>query len=183
MMKKLDPRSVLIGFLVAVIGFMSLGATNTTFDSITVGEIIMKNDILKFSRWEDNNIIKMSVLELVNTDSVNALIFFGSKGNLLSSLGETDDGSGSVHIFNNKSQETMLFENDDKGNGMIKINDSKGNPTVFIANSIEDRGIITLSNKYQNITVYIASNNEDDGMILLADKYGDGQWGMSGKRK
>ncbi len=30
--KKLDPRSVIIGFLVAVIGFMSLGATDSTFD-------------------------------------------------------------------------------------------------------------------------------------------------------
>ena len=38
-MKKLDPRSVIIGFLVAVIGWMSMGATNSTFDSITVGDI------------------------------------------------------------------------------------------------------------------------------------------------
>lgn len=35
-MKKLDPRSVLIGFLVAVIGFMAIGATDSTFDTITV---------------------------------------------------------------------------------------------------------------------------------------------------
>ena len=40
-MKKLDPRSVIIGFLVAVIGFMSIGATSPDghFKTLTVNDI------------------------------------------------------------------------------------------------------------------------------------------------
>ena len=44
-MRKLDPRSVIIGFLLAVIGFMSIGATDKTakFDTIEVNKIFIRD--------------------------------------------------------------------------------------------------------------------------------------------
>jgi len=154
-MKKLDPRSVIIGFLVAVIGFMSIGATNTTFDSITVGEIILKDQSL---------LIKTSL------------------GNDIMILSTFPGADGIMGIYNSKGIITTTIGNSPHGGGMLEVNDSDGDRSITLGQTKNKTGAIQLDNKHNKNIVWIGATNEDDGHIILSDRYGEGQWGRTGKR-
>ena len=177
-MKKLDPRSVLIGFLVAVIGFMSLGATDSTFDSITVGEIILKNQSMIFT---GNN--GKPILSITSGENANALFFINAAGKIVGSIAEDDAGNGSIDLFNTEGQKTIGLTATESNSGSIGLHNVDGQKTILITHNMANGGVIQIYNKYQKPAVYLSTTTEDDGHIILYDRYGEGQWGMTGKRK
>jgi len=120
-MKKLDPRSVIIGFLIAVIGFMSMGATNSTFDSITVGNIKMKTKGL--------NIFAPSgkpVLSLGGSESGHGLIFATSNGNIGIDFAEYETGGVRMTFYNGHGKETVYLGKTNESDGFIILSDRYG---------------------------------------------------------
>jgi hypothetical protein len=178
-MKKLDPRSVIIGFLVAVIGFMSIGATNTTFDSITVGTITMKDE--GFFLVNSQNEIVLQVM----SDQSNVIAYYNKKGKPVMFIGENDDGNGIIELDNDAGKTTVLLATDDKGRGVISVMNANGQPTVTLSHIGEDAGVgaIKIHNKHGKEVVYLSNTVEDDGQVILSDRYGEAQWAMTGKRK
>ncbi len=159
-MKKLDPRSVLIGFLVAVIGFMSLGAVNTTFDSITVGEIKMKNNVLDIRSPNGR-----MVMTLTGNPIYHGAIYWSSQGGkVLSQIGQSDNGGGSLSIHNRAGDETVLL-----GNSQPTADDNGG-------------GRISILSSHKETIVQVGETIEQDGYVALSDRYGEIQWIETGKR-
>ncbi len=175
-MKRLDPRSVIIGFLIAVIGFMSMGATNTTFDSITVGEIILKNESLVIKTPQGGKIVKLS-----DNEGNGELVLGNSKGIPTIALTHTVDGDGTLQLYNSSGQMKIRLTHS-PGGGAIDIYNGSGDKSIDLGNSRFGGGLFRLYNKYNHDTVFITSNKEGDGFIQLSDRYGDGQWAMTGKR-
>ena len=200
-MKKLDPRSVIIGFLVAVIGFMSMGATNNTFDSITVGEIILKDETVHI---RDKNLKPIFGINASETN--NSFFFYNAESSVIAGIGQDDGGSGIISVYTNGGQETIqLYQTDEDGgiisvnnnagqeiiqlgqtinhDGTIKVYNSAGLNTIQLGHSDSGKGIVSLFNKYQKEVVYLATTKDAEGHIILADRYGKGQWDLTGKRK
>jgi len=176
-MKKLDPRSVLIGFLIAVIGFMSLGATDSTFDSITVGKIILKNESLFIKTPQGGTIIKLS-----ENEGNGELILGNSKGKATIGLTHTFEGDGVINI-NNSFGQTAIDLTHSPGGGVIDIYNGSGDKSISLTNSKLGGGLFMLNNRHNKNTVWITSTKEADGIIQLSDRYGDGQWVARGKRE
>jgi hypothetical protein len=177
-MKRLDPRSVIIGFLIAVIGFMSMGATNNTFDSITVGEIILKNTALKIKDSKQNDI-----LMIAGDDFTNAMFLYNKAGKDVAVIGENDNGGGLMSLCNNAGQETIALTQTTGNNGSISLYDNTGQKTIALTHTTGNIGSIGINNKHENNIVYLSATGEDDGHIILSDRYGEGQWVVTGKRK
>jgi len=178
-MKKLDPRSVLIGFLVAVIGFMSIGATNTTFESITVGEIILKNDALIFR----GDTRQEPVLLLSAEKKFHGLFFINARGIITTKISEDDDGDGLIEVLNNKGQKIIKLKESRRGNGAIEVYNNKGQKIINITHSQASNGLINVYNRHQKSVVDLGTTGDDEGQIVLSDRYGEGQWGMTGEKK
>ena len=176
-MKRLDPRSVIIGFLVAVIGFMSLGAVNTTFDSITVGKIIMKDEILSI------NDKSLAQVVTVVAGEGNSVFFSNKKGDYVTTIGQSDNGDGAIVINNKDDQETIVLSHTPDGHGRININNKDGQESIALSHSTVHNGLISVNNKHEKNIVWISATEEGDGHIVLSDRYGEGQWGRTGKRK
>ncbi len=177
-MKKLDPRSVIIGFLIAVIGFMSIGATNTTFDSITVGEIILKNDDLKIKNSKQDDI-----LLIVGYDLAHGLIMYNNAGESVALIGENDNGNGEISIYNRSGKRTSSLSHTATGDGSLNLFTKTGRESILLSHTENDNGVVALFNKHQKQVIYLSTTNEGDGQIVLSDRYGEGQWGVTGKRK
>ena len=176
-MKRLDPRSVIIGFLVAVIGFLLIGAKVSHFDTIRVNEIILNDKGLTIRDELLNPILMIGqdaggngLLRLTNKDGVGVVVLNQSKemdgsiklntseGRNRISLGLTKGNSGSLRLYNYEDQETISLSH------------------------FEKKGIIQIENEHQKRVVYLASTSENDGHIILSDRYGDSQWSVTGKR-
>jgi hypothetical protein len=198
-MKKLDPRSVIIGFLVAVIGFMSMGATNSTFESITVGEIKMKDGNLKIS-----NSFGTPVLFVTGADDFNGVTFFTSAGKIGATIGQTDDGyglistynangtpattlsggmTGDVRIYNSEGTNTVSLSHSTGNQGVVSVNNNNGDNIIRLGGNLSGDASIILFNKHQKRVTGLGVTDEADGFILLSDRYGEAQWNMVGKRK
>jgi hypothetical protein len=198
-MKKLDPRSVIIGFLVAVIGFMSLGAVNTTFDSITVGEIILKDEnLLIKDMWQDD------ILMIAGDEFVHGVFVYNKKGDQIAVIGESDSGGGvlditnsagqntieltqtvdggAIKLFNSTGQNTINLTQNSYKNGIVSINSNTGQNSIVVGVSKNGTGLFQMFNKHEKGVVFIGSTNEADGHITLSDRYGEAQWQASGKR-
>ncbi len=144
-MKKLDPRSVIIGFLVAVIGFMSIGATNTTFDSITVGDI---------------NIPKRGWIN-----------FIDKKGNRIMAV-TTSNGSGVIDILNSTGQKTISLSHTIADDGAIDLYNSSGQNTINISHTTAHGGAIGLYNNSGQETISLSHTTTHDGAISLYNSSG-----------
>jgi len=153
-MKKLDPRSVIIGFLVAVIGFMSIGATDSTFDSITVGEIKMKNETLPIRDMQGE-----TVVGIAGSGLVRGLIVMDRKGEMNAIIGTSENG-GRISIYNAIEQ-----------------------PSITLFCSDDYSGVLSINNKWGVNIAHVTATPEGDGYIILSDKHGEGQWGVSGNGK
>ena len=139
-MKKLDPRSVIIGFLVAVIGFMSMGASNSTFDSITVGEIRLKNETLPI-----RNIQGETILGVMSGENAHGVALMNRKGGIVTLLGAEETGGGRITVFNSNNQETITLS------GSITIFNKFDESVAFIGPYLEDEGLIVLSDRYGEV--------------------------------
>jgi hypothetical protein len=120
-MKKIDSRSVVIGFLVAVIGFMSMGATNSTFDSITVGEIILKDESLWIVDKE-----KREILNIAGANDIHALLLYNTEGTPIAAMSQGDDGAGAISVFNDKRKEVVRLSVTSEIDGYIGLFDRYG---------------------------------------------------------
>jgi len=130
-MKKLDPRSVMIGFLLAVIGFMSIGATDQTPSDGGGGGLSLSD----FP--EDATFNRITVNEIRLNDM-----------------------------------------------GLLDITDKDGKRVLVIERGyFKDNTRLELYNKHERGVVYLSTTKEEDGHIVLSDRYGEGQWGVTGKRK
>ena len=120
-MKKLDPRSVIIGFLVAVIGFMSLGATNSTFDSITVGNIKMQTKGLNIFTPSGR-----AILSLGGSENGHILRFNTSNGSLGFDLAEIDVGGVRMTFYNGHGTESVYLGQTSESDGLLVLSDRYG---------------------------------------------------------
>ncbi len=167
-MKKLDPRSVLIGFLVAVIGFMSMGAKNTTFDSITVGNIVMKEESLFL--W---NAEKKPVIAFMASAHTNVTAFYNTKEQPMIYLAENESGNGIIQLDNNAGKTTVLLANDLNGRGVIAVNGASGHNTVTIGHTeIDGGGAISVKNANGQATVSLMNDSKGNGDIRLSNNLG-----------
>ena len=162
-MKKLDPRSVIIGFLIAVIGFMSLGATDSTFDSITVGDIKLKNSMLKLIDTSGEDILTLEA-----RPNYHGMYFHNSDGMPVSSLTQTDEGNGLFWINNKAGEITVELS----GGGSISINGDDGQATIRLGQSVSGSGTIALKNKEGNEVIVLGTIN-DNGAIEIKNKAGE----------
>jgi hypothetical protein len=121
-MRKLDPRSVIIGFLLAVISLMSIGAKNTTFDTITVGNIKMKNSEINILGRDGVRRVKFidgfsGALMSLHRDNGNPVVYIGDDGN----------GSGTALFLNNRMKTIVTIANpQDTNDGNILLHNSNG---------------------------------------------------------
>ena len=178
-MKKLDPRSVIIGFLLAVISLMSLGNTNSTFDSITVREIRIAGETLTIKRadmdsdkWGYPNVHLQGSLSVtpIKDNSESKLILDPILGITSRSSTGTTMINGFQIVQRNEHWTAKLSPYQLKFEGPF-------GSAKFSSASLE------LSNTHAKPIVLISANDEDDGLIILSDRYGENQWGMTGKRK
>ena len=176
-MKKLDPRSVIIGFLVAVIGFMSMGATNTTFDSITVGSIKMKDEGF-FLMNAENEV----VLQIMASSLTNLTAFYNKKDQPMIFIGENDNGSGLIELNNDAGKTTVLLVNDKQGKGAISVYNENAEPMAILSSDIGG-GRLDIRNKHAQTVIKLLMTTEADGGIILSDRYGEAQWAKTGKRE
>jgi len=152
-MKKLDPRSVTIGFLIAVIGFMSMGATNTTFDSITVGEIKMKSEKLAV-----RDLAGKTVLGITAGGPYRGLIVMDRIGNTNAIIGTSEESGGRITVYNAIKQTSISLYSTENQNGALTIN-----------------------NKWGENIFAVSATPEGEGYISLSDKHGEVQWAAVGR--
>jgi len=186
-MKKLDPRSVIIGFLIAVIGFMSLGATNSTFESITVGEIKMKNESLAITSPDGNRILETNAFP-----KMNIVAFYNKEGIATALIGNSDVGDGMFEIYNAKGQNTMMLAHNPLGNGVITVNNKhgktavslsggtagdvsiyngEGTNTVSLSHTTGNQGVVSINNNNGENIIRLGSNLSADPAIRLTNKH------------
>jgi hypothetical protein len=159
-MRKLDPRSVMIGFLLAVIGFMSIGATGHTpsggekYNPAEDDRFIFKNDL------ENKRFNRLTVFEIVVP--MGGLNFIDQAGDTIAILGSGLQKPRALTLFN-ESNTPMIH--------------------IGARGWDYDKGVISLSNTHGEEIVYMGETDEQDGILALKDRYGDFQWGVTGKRK
>jgi len=134
-MKKLDPRSVIIGLLLGIISVMSIGATSTTFDTITVGDIRMKNSEL--------NIINRKGIRAVNIDPYSEGTFvsiYKKNGKPDVVLGSCGNGSGTAVFYNSRQKEIVSIGGCEvnKQEGSVILNKPDGSIGWFATASISN---------------------------------------------
>ena len=166
-MKKLDPRSVIIGFLMAVIGTLSMGFTEETshFNSIEATNIVIKEGG-KISFAGTSSYITPGVLHIskgktgLSTTVLESGIYLAKDDSNTSMMAINKEGKGFFAIANSKTMEskaTVII-----GDGNININ---------------------INNDYGNQVALIGQGPDRHGVVILADKYGDVGWSIDGKNK
>lgn len=160
-MKKLDSKSVIIGFLVAVIGFMSMGATSTDghFKTLTVNDILMPSE--------------------------GYIRVLGLEGNMLMAISQNEVNDGTLLLYNRVGQNTIRLSHTPNGDGVIDLLNGEGQKTITLTHTEDGTGdgILSIFNKYQKGAIYLGTTMTGEGLITVSDKSGVGQSGLIGKRK
>ena len=160
-MKKVDPKSVIIGFLISVIGVLSIGAASTEghFKTLTVNDILMPSEgYIRVLGMERNMIMSISQNELND----GTLLLYNRAGQNTIRLSHTPNGDGVIDLFNEAGRKTISATHTDDGTG---------------------DGGISIFNKNNKGAVYLGTTETGEGMIILSDKNGVGQAGLIGRRK
>ena len=166
-MKKLDFRSVIIGFLLAVIFVLSIGATKKYdhFDTISVNEIAIN---------EGGKIYFAPVDGKLTTIDVDGLFLGNSNSKSLITLNRGDDLLSDPHLtFIDTMNSTILSSG---GIALMDVGIDTKEGTLIMAGSVE------LKNDSGESVVELFSNTDNHGVVVLRDKYGDIGWAQSGKQ-
>ena len=166
-MKNLDPRSVLIGCLVAVIGFVSMGANaeKDYYDKFEVKDIVIsENGSISFKPNNERTLkINIDGFQLLDEQSGDLIVV----GKMLQMPSDAFAIINDNDISYLNSKELVIST-------YVDI-ESIGPITTLQA------GEVSLSNQYGNDAVKLAINNSDLGGILLVNKDGELKWGKVAK--
>ncbi len=197
-MKTIDNKSLLIGVLLTIIFFITIGSQNNNgnFNEIIakklrivdkngetviigVGDEMFGGSLLTFMNGEISSSIGAGQIQAWNKDGKNS-----------ATLGTQDSGNGFIKLYNSEEENILHISNNDSASfmimgkigistsekgGMINIWGKEGGPLVSITAN-EGIGTFVTRNKFSEETVYIGTNKYDEGMIGLYDKYGDTFW-------
>jgi len=175
-MKKLDPRSVIIGFLVAVIGFMSMGATSAdgNFETLTVQNLnLSEKGYLTIS----DNVGKV-FMAISNSGRGGVVQMYNLDGETIYKLADMGDRGGMLSLLQEDGKSSMTLGN----NALVIYGKDTGQPGL-IADAMAGEGSLTTINKFNKQTVSIGNGSNDDGLILVYDKLGQATWVKSGKKQ
>ncbi len=160
-MKRLDPRSVIIGFLVAVIGGLSIGATSTVghFKSLTVNDIMMPPE--------------------------GYIRVLGMEGNMIMAISQNELNDGTLLLYNRTGQNTIRLSHTPNGDGVFDLFNVDGRKTISATHMDDGTGDggISIFNKNQKGAVYLGTTKTGEGTIIVSDMNGVGQAGLIGRRK
>jgi hypothetical protein len=126
MMRNLDPRSVIIGVLIAIIGFLVMGATsNKGFDTITVNNIKMgKAGLIKFVD-PDGYMIGLISSSPLNAHGARFGLYF--KGKEAVALDATLSRNGSFIAYNKYGRRSVSIGARLDGSSYAQFYDINGN--------------------------------------------------------
>jgi len=165
-MKRLDPRSVMIGFLIAVIGLMSIAATPTDgkYETLTVKKLKLFDD-KGLVVYSSNNKPIMGIyynegggIEIYNDYNIATI--------QLKNFGD----AGMVGLLNAQGKTTALA-----GESGISLHNEKGEARMTLsANS--GGGKMTMLNKHEKTMMYLGAGPDDNCFLSLHDKDGQAQW-------
>jgi hypothetical protein len=201
-MKTIDAKSMLIGFLLCAVGFLTMGQTSGNLGHIEVNSITIKdNNGTDYSGWKEN---VGGWIKIYNSDG-KQIMFAGSSYNDGSikifnkhELEAVDigkmAGGGYIKTYNNDGKRTM-YAGTNSGNtnengtisgnlyGLIETYNNDGKKTMYAGGQYPegDNGTVKTFNKFENIST-VLGHNDGDGVLNLFDRYGDYGWGRSGKK-
>jgi len=168
-MKKLDPRSVIIGFLLAVISLLSMGFTEDISHSnnIEVTEIVIKEggSVSFAGSTEPSLSITSRGISIKNSETgvmtrlLNSGLSISEKDSLLVSLQYYTGRGTFFNIEGRRNKNKHEHQGVSIVDGLIHVRNTKGEQVALLG-----RG------------------PDEHGLLFLADKYGDLGWVQTGKQ-
>ncbi len=169
-MKRLDPRSVIIGFLLAVIGLLSMGATdrNGRFDILEANNIIIRErgNIL-FRPVEAND----TTITALNIDGLQIV----TPGEHIT-IGRVGDDPHNIISISSTDYRTTLYS------AGVVVEVEKEGETVGPSTTVSAESFNVMSEHGATLAT-LGQSISGHGGISLYDKYGEPGWGMTGKRE
>ena len=124
-MKKIDVKSMMIGFLLCTCGFLFMGQSGSNLGDIEVNSITVKDD-----------------------GNGGFIQTFNSDGEQTMFAGTGAEGFGFIETYNSDGNRTMYAGTATDGGGMITINNKFENLSVGLRADDNDDGVINLFDKY-----------------------------------
>jgi hypothetical protein len=174
-MKKLDPRSVIIGFLVAVIGFMSMGATSAdgNFETLTVQNLNLSD---KGYLTISDNVGK--VFMAISHDNQGGIVqMYNFEGETIYKLADMGEKGGFLALYEQNGKKSVRVGD----HAMVVYEKGSGQPRL-IADALNGYGKLSIINKFNKPSVIVGNGPNDDGLISLYDNEGQGTWRKSGRK-
>jgi hypothetical protein len=181
-MRKIDPRSVMIGFLLAVIGMLSIGATDKMghFDILEANNIIIKSGGIIGFEQVDGKLTTLNIdgLFLRDKNSSQSLVVERSKEGwprlgLVDSDMITHITPGGIDVRTRDQDKPRTTS------GLFEIKDNfptKKDKTIIAP------GLILIENKRGNTVASLGFTRSGHGALELNDGDGNTGWSKTGKR-
>ena len=193
-MKKIDPKSVIIGILGTLLIFATMGATN---DSKNLGDIVVNSvtvvdekgqEVGSLKSFLNSGLLSLSqagkkpmVLIMCEIEG-GTLRTFNTDFKEIVALTVGKDNGGHLKTYNAEGKQTGYFGTNAVGGGHLKTYNAEGKETVALGTGKGGGGVLKTYNRHGKEVGYFGTNKDNDGMILLYDRYGDPGWGKTGKK-
>jgi len=166
--KTIDAKSMLIGFLLCAVGFLTIGATDSGLGkgilnvdgTLFVRGLVVTDDFYK--PFEGDNVIITPDGMDMEQDEYKSRLYAGSI--TLTSKYE-DLGEFKSTLYST----SLILEKNDKTSVQVLTTDN-------------GTGQITTYNKFGNKVTALGVTNDDDGGVFLYDRYGDFGNSLTGKK-